>query len=470
MRRYKDGSETARQEIEEYMSAKPCPVCRGARLKPKTLAVTIGDRNIVQIGNYSIVSALRFFDALTGQLPTNQGEKAAILAIEASGVNGRNGANSKNGRNGKNGHYAADHAATDTVGARLVSPAPDMPETVGASGGRPPAPDAPRAKKDWAKNLPLKDSRAPTDVPALSERELVIGHQILKEIKERLGFLVNVGLDYLTLNRAAATLSGGEAQRIRLATQIGSSLMGVLYILDEPSIGLHQRDNARLIHTLERLRDLGNTLLVVEHDEETMQAADHIIDMGPGAGEHGGYVVAEGTIAEIMANPNSLTGQFLSGTRAIPVPEQRREGNGLALTVRGARENNLKNIDVAIPLGKLVVVTGVSGSGKSSLVNEILHKRLAQQLNRAHDRPGEHDTIEGRGRPRQGHRHRPVAHRAHAALQSRDLHRRFHARSASSSPRCPSRGCAATSRAVSPSTSRAGAARPARARACSRSR
>jgi excinuclease ABC subunit A len=210
-----------------------------------------------------------------------------------------------------------------------------------------------------------------------------------------LGFLVDVGLDYLTLSRSATSLSGGEAQRIRLATQIGSSLMGVLYILDEPSIGLHQRDNARLIRTLTRLRDLGNTVLVVEHDEDTMHAADHIIDMGPGAGEHGGYVVAEGTLAQIEANPDSLTGQFLSGRRRIEVPRQRRQGNGKSLLIRNARENNLKGIDVAIPLSELVVVTGVSGSGKSTLINEILYKRLAQVLNRAHERPGLHGGIEG---------------------------------------------------------------------------
>ncbi|HEX6543021.1 MAG TPA: excinuclease ABC subunit UvrA [Ktedonobacterales bacterium] len=340
-RRYKDASEHGREEIEQYMSARPCPACKGARLKPESLSVTIGGRNIVQVGDFSIVNALRFFDALTADAPTGADDEHATAVMNG------------NGRNGK-------------------------------TRGR--------------VNLKLLKALRPDDlsnIEPLTEREQLIGRQILKEIRSRLGFLVDVGLDYLTMNRSATTLSGGEAQRIRLATQIGSSLMGVLYVLDEPSIGLHQRDNARLIRTLVRLRDLGNTLIVVEHDEETMEAADHIIDMGPGAGEHGGYVVAEGTLAEVAANPESLTGQFLSGKRAIPVPEQRRPGSGQELVVRGARENNLKNIDVTIPLGRLVVVTGVSGSGKSSLINEILYKRLAQQLNRAHARPGDHDGIEG---------------------------------------------------------------------------
>ena len=344
MRRYQEATEHGRQEIEQYMSAVPCPVCKGARLKKDVLAVTVGNRNVVEVGNLSIVNALRFFDALTA-------DATEIPAKTATGI----------------------------------SP---LSNGAGASGGRPEGDD------------PL--SRIPVDLGAevrfitpLTERERIIARQILKEIRARLGFLVNVGLDYLSLNRSATTLSGGEAQRIRLATQIGSSLMGVLYILDEPSIGLHQRDNARLIRTLLHLRDLGNTLLVVEHDEETMRAADHILDIGPGAGEHGGYIVAEGTLDEIAANPASLTGQFLSGKRRIETPRQRRLGSGRKLLVRGARENNLKNIDVEIPLGMFVSVTGVSGSGKSSLVNEILHKSLAMQLNRAHARPGDHDGIDG---------------------------------------------------------------------------
>jgi excinuclease ABC subunit A len=335
-RRYKEASEFGREEIERYMSARPCPACHGARLKPATLAVTIGDRNIAQVGDLSIVNSLSFFEALEGV--TNVAPRAA--AVESNGARAR-------GRK---------------RGLRVVG---------------------------------SKDSFDPSTVTPLTDREKLIGRQILKEIRSRLGFLVDVGLDYLSLNRSATTLSGGEAQRIRLATQIGSSLMGVLYVLDEPSIGLHQRDNERLIRTLMRLRDLGNTLIVVEHDEDTMHAADHIIDMGPGAGEHGGYVVAQGTLAEVSATPTSLTGQFLSGKRRIPLPERRRDGNGRKLMIRGARENNLKNVDVAVPLGQFVAVTGVSGSGKSSLINEILYKRLAQQLNRAHAKPGEHDTIEG---------------------------------------------------------------------------
>lgn len=229
----------------------------------------------------------------------------------------------------------------------------------------------------------------------LTEKEQLIAHLILKEINARLGFLVNVGLDYLTLSRAAGTLSGGEAQRIRLATQIGSSLMGVLYILDEPSIGLHQRDNDRLIQTLEHMRDLGNTLIVVEHDEDTMLAADHIIDIGPGAGIHGGQVIAEGTPEEIMKDKHSLTGQYLSGRKFIPVPSKRRAPDGRWLEIVGAKENNLRSVNVKFPLGVFTAVTGVSGSGKSTLVNEILYKTLARDLNRAKVRPGQYKEIRG---------------------------------------------------------------------------
>ena len=244
-------------------------------------------------------------------------------------------------------------------------------------------------------DLSVTDALAFLDALTLSEQKMRIAERILKEIRNRLGFLQSVGLQYLTLSRSAATLSGGESQRIRLATQIGSSLMGVLYILDEPSIGLHQRDNDKLLDTLKHLRDLGNTLLVVEHDEDTMRAADYIVDIGPGAGVHGGQVVAAGTAQEVMDTPGSITGDYLSGRKKIPVPPQRRPGNGNLITVRGASENNLKNVDVSIPLGTFTCVTGVSGSGKSSLVNEILYKRLAADLNRAKTRPGAHKALEG---------------------------------------------------------------------------
>ncbi|MDR3206784.1 MAG: excinuclease ABC subunit UvrA [Oscillospiraceae bacterium] len=247
----------------------------------------------------------------------------------------------------------------------------------------------------WYTQLSVNYALAFLDELALPEKDAMIAGRILKEIRERLGFLQSVGLQYLTLSRQAATLSGGESQRIRLATQIGSSLMGVLYILDEPSIGLHQRDNNKLLATLTRLRDLGNTVLVVEHDEDTMRAANHLIDVGPGAGIHGGHVIAAGTVDEVCACPASITGQYLTGQKYIPVPTKRRPGNGHSLVVRGACENNLKNIDVSIPLGALTCVTGVSGSGKSSLVNRILYKRLAADLNRAHTRAGKHSGIEG---------------------------------------------------------------------------
>ena len=246
-----------------------------------------------------------------------------------------------------------------------------------------------------ATELPVDKALAFFEGLTLTETQQMIAAQILKEIRSRLGFLQSVGLSYLTLSRSSGTLSGGESQRIRLATQIGSSLMGVLYILDEPSIGLHQRDNDKLLATLRRLRDLGNTLIVVEHDEDTMRAADYLIDIGPGAGSHGGHVVAAGTPEEVMAHPDSLTGQYLSGKKKIEIPARRREGSGKWLTVRGARENNLKNIDVSVPLGTFTCVTGVSGSGKSSLVNEILYKKLGVELNRMKAHPGKHDGIDG---------------------------------------------------------------------------
>ena len=321
-RRFKEtDSDYIRQDIERYMAKRPCPACKGARLKPEVLCVSIIGRSIDEVTHHSIVTALDFFSALEERRPFVE------RRVRGNG-------------NGK---------------ARF------------------------------------KDERDLT----LTDREFTIARQILKEIRARLGFLVDVGLDYLTLDRTAGTLSGGEAQRIRLATQIGSGLMGVLYILDEPSIGLHQRDNARLITTLERLRDVGNTLIVVEHDEETIREADYILDIGPGAGEHGGRVVAAGTLSDIVACPDSLTGQYLSGAQSIPVPETRRPGNGKAITIEGARENNLKGIDVTIPLGTFVAVTGVSGSGKSTLVREVLYKSLAQSLHKARDRAGLHDRISG---------------------------------------------------------------------------
>ena len=294
-RRYNEsGSDYAKFDIENYMTEVPCPECKGKRLSKQALAVTVGDKNIMELCDMSVKKHLELVNSLK-----------------------------------------------------------------------------------------------------LSGREKMIGEGILKEIKERLGFLQSVGLHYLTLSRSSGTLSGGEAQRIRLATQIGSSLMGVLYILDEPSIGLHQRDNDKLLATLKKLRDLGNTLIVVEHDEDTMREADYIVDIGPGAGINGGNVVFSGTPEELMKCKNSITGDYLSGRRSIPVPKSRRKGNGQFLKIVGAKQNNLKNIDVKIPLGKFVAVTGVSGSGKSSLVNEILYKSIAKTLYRAKAKPGEHKSIEG---------------------------------------------------------------------------
>ncbi len=257
---------------------------------------------------------------------------------------------------------------------------------------------------------------------ALTERERTIARMVLKEIVARLGFLADVGLDYLTIDRTSSTLSGGEAQRIRLATQIGSSLVGVLYILDEPSIGLHQRDNAKLIATLTRLRDLGNTLLVVEHDEETIRTADWVVDMGPGAGEHGGEVIASGPLEAVLAAPRSITGAFLRGEREVPIPSRRRPGNGTEIVVRGARQHNLRGIDVAFPLGRFVAITGVSGSGKSTLVTEILYRALARELNGARETPGRPRRARGRPPCRQDHRDRPEPDRAHAALQPGHVH------------------------------------------------
>ncbi|MCC6489741.1 MAG: excinuclease ABC subunit UvrA, partial [Candidatus Hydrogenedentes bacterium] len=295
-RRFKEtDSAAAREMIDQYMSSKPCPACKGARLRPESIAVTIGERSILDVTALSIGEALQYFNGLN-----------------------------------------------------------------------------------------------------LSKTERLIAERILKEIRERLGFLVNVGLDYLSLERNAGTLSGGESQRIRLATQIGAGLMGVLYVLDEPSIGLHQRDNQKLISTLVRLRDLGNTVIVVEHDEETIRTADHVIDLGPGAGVHGGHVVAEGPPSQVMKSKNSWTGKFLKGTFKIHVPEVRRKPNHKSLVIRGAQHNNLKSIDVEIPLGIFTCITGVSGSGKSSLINETLFPAAQRSVYDApRARPGKHDRIDG---------------------------------------------------------------------------
>jgi len=341
-RRFKETeSEFIREELTKYMASRPCPTCKGARLKPEVLAVTIAGRNIREIVNYSVLHARDFFGALEERVPFGP-------APEPGRTNGE----------------VKTSARQSTRSGRASAAA-------------------------------LSDPYAEERGLILTDREFAIGRQILKEIRERLRFLVDVGLDYLTLSRTAATLSGGEAQRIRLATQIGSGLTGVLYILDEPSIGLHQRDNERLIRTLKRLRDLGNTLIVVEHDEETMRAADWIVDMGPGAGEHGGRVVAQGTIEGIMANSASLTGQFLSGARAVPIPSERRSGNNKWVRIVGARENNLKHITAEIPLGRLVCITGVSGSGKSSLVTNTLFPALSQRLLKSREAAGAHESIEG---------------------------------------------------------------------------
>jgi excinuclease ABC subunit A len=296
-RRYREtGSEAVKAEIERYMTTKPCPTCGGMRLKPESLSVTVGARNIIQTTRLSVTDALAWYTGL-----------------------------------------------------------PEL----------------------------------------LTDRENQIARQVLKEIRARLHFLIDVGLDYLTLDRASGTLSGGEAQRIRLATQIGSSLMGVLYILDEPSIGLHQRDNDRLISTLVRLRDLGNTLIVVEHDEETIRSADWVIDIGPAAGEHGGELIHSGSLDDLLDNRRSITAAYLRGDKEVAVPKRRRAGSSEWLTVRGAAENNLRGIDVGFPLGRFVAVTGVSGSGKSSLVTQILYPALAARIWGARERPGAHKAIEG---------------------------------------------------------------------------
>ena len=365
-RRHKETeSDHVRAEIERYMSSRPCNACEGERLRPEARAVTVCGLNIMDVTNKSIAQASAWVAQIGGD--------AASIDLQAAGIGAQNGQYSKNGQNG----HSADGHNLDVLPAAKAAKA--------SRNGR--------SKRNGKSK---KNGRVNIDHPqALTDRENAIAEQILKEISARLNFLLNIGLDYLTLSRTASTLSGGEAQRIRLATQIGSGLMGVLYVCDEPSIGLHPADDHRLIQTLKRLRDLGNTVLIVEHDEAIMRAADYIVDLGPGAGEHGGHIVATGPVEDIIAEPRSLTGQYLGGTRQIPLPEQRREGNGERLVIRGARQNNLKDIDVEIPLGKLVCVTGVSGSGKSTLINEILYKKLAQQFYRARDRAGAVRDIEG---------------------------------------------------------------------------
>ena len=298
-----------------------------------------------------------------------------------------------------------------------------------------------------------------------------IAEKIVREIVNRLQFLVNVGLEYLSLDRAADTLSGGEAQRIRLASQIGSGLTGVMYVLDEPSIGLHQRDNARLLETLKRLRDIGNSVIVVEHDHEAIMAADHVVDMGLGAGEHGGRVVAEGTPGQIAAHPDSLTGQYLSGRRRIDIPALRHRANPKReLVVAGATGNNLKGVTARVPVGLFVCVTGVSGSGKSTLVNDTLYSAVARQLYGSAAEAAPHESIEGLELLRQGRQRRPESHRPHAPVESGDLHRIIHADPRAFRRRARPRASADTAPGAFPSTSKADAAKRARATACSKSR
>ena len=359
-RRYKDTeSDHVRSEIERYMATNPCSACKGEKLRPEARAVTVCGINIMDVTNKSIGQASAWIAAIGGD-----GGQRSVVSGQSLHVGPLPDGEGMNG---------SAPAATEGLNGTVK----------GAKG---------RKRKSKAS----RNGRVKVEHPSvLSDREKAIAGQILKEIEARLDFLLNVGLDYLTLSRTASTLSGGEAQRIRLATQIGSGLMGVLYVCDEPSIGLHPADDYRLIQTLKGLRDLGNTVLIVEHDEAIMRAADYIVDLGPGAGEHGGHIVATGPVEDIMAAPESITGQYLSGRRQIPLPDERRPGNGERLVIRGAAQNNLKDIDVEIPLGMLVCVTGVSGSGKSTLINEILYKKLAQQFYRARDRAGAVRDIEG---------------------------------------------------------------------------
>ncbi|RYX83162.1 excinuclease ABC subunit UvrA [bacterium] len=347
-REYTEFGDQYKEELQKYMSDRPCPVCQGARLKPWPLMTTVSGRNVGAVTQMGVGEVAQWFRALRDisdkTVPfAEKDETAALMQVseEAAGLNG-------------NAKMSADEVRVPT-GQPII-------------------------------DLGIK--------PQLSQREATISRPIVKEIQERLQFLVDVGLDYLTLDRAAATLSGGEAQRIRLATQIGSGLVGVLYVLDEPSIGLHQRDNEKLIQTLLRLKRLGNTVIVVEHDEDTMRASDHIVDIGPRAGEHGGRIVAQGTLDQILACEDSATGRFLSGKEKMPIRDVRREPTGW-IEVKNAREHNLKNIDVKVPLGCLVCVTGVSGSGKSTLVEDILYPRMAYELSKQSVLWGKHDEISG---------------------------------------------------------------------------
>ena len=351
-RRYRTTeSDYARSQIERYMSARPCRSCGGKRLRPEALAVRVCGLGIMDVCAKNIGAAAEWVEQIDPDSEYNQNGTSLVAAALANGADtsvaaGRHGQNNGRRIGSKNGRKASRNGKTA---------APQM----------------------------------------LSARDKTIANQVLKEIDGRLKFLIGIGLDYVTMDRTAQTLSGGEAQRVRLATQIGSGLTGVLYVCDEPTVGLHPHDDQRLINTLTRLRDMGNTVLVVEHDEAMMRSADFIADLGPRAGEHGGQVVAVGTVEEIENSEESLTGQYLSGRKQVPVPQERREGNGLSLTVTGARENNLQGIDVEFPLGRLVCITGVSGSGKSSLVYEILYKKLNQRINNGRDLPGKHDDLLG---------------------------------------------------------------------------
>ena len=357
-RRYKTTeSDYARGQIERYMSARPCRSCGGKRLRPEALSVRVCGLGIMDVCSKNIGAAAQWVEQIDPDSEYN--------------LNGAGG-----------GPHPNPLPEGDGMGVHANG-------STGSNGHR-------NGKRNSAKNgrkaAPTNGTKPPE---VLSTRDKTIANQVLKEIDGRLKFLIGIGLDYVTMDRTAQTLSGGEAQRVRLATQIGSGLTGVLYVCDEPTVGLHPHDDQRLINTLSRLRDMGNTVLVVEHDEAMMRAADFIADLGPRAGEHGGQVVAVGTVDEIESSEASLTGQYLSGRKQVPVPETRREGNGLGLTVTGARENNLRGIDVEFPLGRLVCITGVSGSGKSSLVYEILYKKLNQRINNGRDLPGDHDDLMG---------------------------------------------------------------------------